>query len=82
MTNGFNYFQCEPLYGWGFRRGGYICMCSPGYRYPPWQTGPFQGIEIESATEDEYDKGFDCIPVECEYLYLFCSIISMEIFMI
>ena len=42
-------------------------MCKPGYRYPPWQSGPFQGIEIESATEDEYDTGFNCIPVECEY---------------
>ena len=41
-------------------------MCSPGYRYPPWQTGPFQGIEIESATEEEYENGFECIPVECE----------------
>lgn len=55
---------CEPLYGWGFRRGGYQCMCKPGYRYPPWQYGPFQGIEIESATEAEYNNGFDCIPVE------------------
>ena len=59
-------FQCEPLYGWGFRRGGYQCMCKPGYRYPPWQYGPFQGIEIESATGDEYKNGFDCIPVECK----------------
>jgi hypothetical protein len=55
---------CEPLYGWGFRRGGYICMCQPGYRLPPWQYGNFLGIEIESATEQEYKNGFDCIPVE------------------
>ncbi|ESO11626.1 hypothetical protein HELRODRAFT_108901 [Helobdella robusta] len=55
---------CEPLYGWGFRRGGYKCMCKPGYRYPPWQYGPFMGIEIESATYIEYENGFDCIPVE------------------
>ena len=46
-------------------------MCAPGYRYPPWQTGPFQGIELESATQDEYDKGFDCIPVECKYTFYF-----------
>jgi len=59
--------QCEPLYGWGFRRGGYICMCKPGYRYPPWQYGPFLGIEIDSATEEEYRNGFDCVPVERMY---------------
>lgn len=55
---------CEPLYGWGFRRGGYKCMCKPGYRLPPWQIGPFMGIEIESATYWEFESGFDCIPVE------------------
>ena len=60
-------FQCEPLYGWGFRRGGYRCMCKPGYRYPQYQNGPFMGAEIESATEEEYQNGFDCIPVGCEY---------------
>ena len=58
--------QCEPLYGWGFRRGGYKCMCKPGYRYPQFQNGPFLGSEIESATEEEYKNGFDCIPVERE----------------
>lgn len=55
---------CDPLYGWGFRRGGYICMCKPGYRLPPWQYGPFLGIEIDSATEEEYKNGFDCVPVQ------------------
>jgi len=39
-------------------------MCKPGYRYPPWQFGPFLGIEIDSATEEEYKNGFDCVPVE------------------
>lgn len=56
--------MCEPLYGWGFRRGGYQCVCKPGYRYPPWQFGPWQGGDIESATEEEYKNSFDCIPVE------------------
>ncbi|CAD5117999.1 DgyrCDS6740 [Dimorphilus gyrociliatus] len=55
--------MCEPLYGWGFRRGGYQCVCLPGYRYPPWQRGPFQGSQIESATEEEYERGFECLPV-------------------
>ena len=43
-------------------------MCKPGYRYPPWQRGPFMGIDIESATEEEYRDGFDCIPVGRKYL--------------
>ena len=60
--------MCEPLYGWGFRRGGYQCWCKPGYRLPPWQQGPYMGIEIESATEEEYKAGFDCIPVELKYV--------------
>lgn len=59
--------QCEPLYGWGFRRGGYQCVCRPGFRYPHWQEGPFMGRDIESATEDEYRNGFDCIPVGCRF---------------
>ena len=45
-------------------------MCKPGYRYPPWQRGPFMGIDIESATEEEYRDGFDCIPVGCKYLVI------------
>lgn len=55
---------CEPLYGWGFRRGGYKCMCSPGYRAPQWNRGDFMGEDIETATEEEYKNGFDCLPVE------------------
>ncbi|ELU11322.1 hypothetical protein CAPTEDRAFT_161811 [Capitella teleta] len=58
--------MCEPLDGWGFRRGGYRCVCKPGYRYPPWQQGPFNGIEIESSTLEEYENGFDCVPVELQ----------------
>jgi len=42
-------------------------MCKPGYRLPPWQYGPFLGIEIDSATEEEYRNGFDCVPVERMY---------------
>jgi len=55
---------CEPLDGWGYRRGGYKCMCSPGYRAPQWNRGDFMGEDIESATEEEYKNGFDCLPVE------------------
>ncbi|KAL3881426.1 hypothetical protein ACJMK2_027869 [Sinanodonta woodiana] len=55
---------CEPLSGWGFRRGGYQCMCRPGYYYPWWHDGPFQGWEIEQATEEEYRTGFDCLSTQ------------------
>ncbi|CAL8108867.1 unnamed protein product [Calicophoron daubneyi] len=55
---------CVPLPGFGFRRGGYQCVCQPGHRLPPDQDGPFRGVDIEIATEDEYNAGFNCIPVE------------------
>lgn len=56
--------RCEPLNGFGFRRGGYQCMCQPGYRYPPYQNGPFKGEFIEKATKEEYEVNFDCIKVD------------------
>jgi hypothetical protein len=43
-------------------------MCQPGYRYPPYQNGPFKGELIEKATKEEYSKNFDCIPVDCKFL--------------
>ncbi|CAK9303881.1 unnamed protein product, partial [Gordionus sp. m RMFG-2023] len=52
---------CEPLNGYGFRRGGYICVCKPGYRLPDWQSGAFLGEYIEKSTQQEYENGFDCI---------------------
>ena len=56
--------RCEPLTGFGFRRGGYQCLCQPGFRYPPYQDGPFQGFIIEKATLEEYIHNFDCLKVE------------------
>jgi hypothetical protein len=56
--------RCEPLVGFGFRRGGYQCLCQPGYRYPPYQDGPFKGYVIEKATTEEYATNFDCIKIE------------------
>ncbi|CAF1255091.1 unnamed protein product [Adineta steineri] len=56
--------RCEPLIGFGFRRGGYQCLCQPGYRYPPYQDGPFKGYIIEKATQEEYVNNFDCLKVE------------------
>ncbi len=52
-----------PLSGYGFARGGYVCVCQPGYRLPMQQNGPFRGIDIEQATEIEYQNGFNCLPI-------------------
>jgi len=56
--------RCEPLFGFGFRRGGYQCLCQPGYRYPIYQDGPFKGYIIEQATQEEYENNFDCLKIE------------------
>ena len=42
-------------------------MCLPGHYYPWWHDGPFQGWEIEQATLEEYEYGYDCIPAESKY---------------
>ncbi|XP_005104597.1 uncharacterized protein LOC101847514 [Aplysia californica] len=55
---------CEPLMGFGFRRGGYQCVCLPGYYYPWWHDGPFLGMEMEQATREEWEVGFDCLTVQ------------------
>jgi len=56
---------CEPLMGFGFRRGGYQCVCMPGYYYPWWHDGPFLGIEMEQASKEEWEEGgFDCLTVQ------------------
>lgn len=59
----FIFYQCVPLPGFGFKRGGYQCVCQPGHRLPYEQNGPFRGVDIEAATEEEYRNNFDCIPV-------------------
>ncbi|GFS15850.1 Fras1 related extracellular matrix protein [Elysia marginata] len=56
--------SCEPLMGYGFRRGGYQCVCNPGYYYPWWHDGPFMGLEIEEASREEYEVGFDCLTIQ------------------
>lgn len=55
---------CEPLHGWGFRRGGYQCPCKPGYRRPLQTRRPFLGEIIEKATSEQYYIGFDCQKIE------------------
>ncbi|XP_023240491.1 uncharacterized protein LOC111638939 [Centruroides sculpturatus] len=52
--------ECEPIHGYGFRRGGYQCRCRPGYRLPRVVRNPYSGEIIERATGEEYRKGFHC----------------------
>ena len=54
-----NLTMCEPQAGFGFRRGGYVCHCRPGYRYPQWQEGPWPGPFIERAIKEERDDPID-----------------------
>ena len=52
--------ECEPIHGYGFRRGGYQCRCRPGNRQPFVDRRPFLGEIIERSSEDNYRKHFDC----------------------
>uniref|UniRef100_A0A6M2DYF4 Putative g-protein coupled receptor n=1 Tax=Xenopsylla cheopis TaxID=163159 RepID=A0A6M2DYF4_XENCH len=52
--------ECEPLHGWGFRRGGYQCRCRPGYRLPSIVRRPYLGEIVERASAEQYYNGFDC----------------------
>lgn len=61
------YFQCEPIHGWGFRRGGYQCRCKPGFRLPTIVRRPFLGEIVERATAEQYYNGFDCEKIGCKY---------------
>lgn len=57
--------ECEPLQGWGFRRGGYQCRCKPGFRIPSNIRRPFLGEIIERASAEQYYNGFDCLKIGC-----------------
>lgn len=52
--------ECEPVHGFGFRRGGYQCRCKPGYRLPEMVQFPFRGENIERATQSEFEGGYAC----------------------
>lgn len=52
--------ECEPVHGYGFRRGGYQCRCRPGYRRPRIVRNPYHGELIERATEHDYRTSFNC----------------------
>ncbi|KAL0275101.1 UNVERIFIED_CONTAM: hypothetical protein PYX00_003066 [Menopon gallinae] len=55
--------ECEPIHGWGFRRGGYQCRCRPGYRLPNVVRRPYLGEIIERATAEQHYNNFDCLPI-------------------
>lgn len=55
---------CEPIHGYGFRRGGYQCRCRPGFRLPKHIKGPYLGELVERATDFEFKQGFDCLRIE------------------
>lgn len=52
--------ECEPVHGYGFRRGGYQCRCRPGFRLPKVVRSPYLGELIERATEWEHNSGYNC----------------------
>jgi len=53
--------ECEPIYGFGFRRGGYQCRCRPGFRLPKVVRTPFLGEVLERANNVQHAKGFNCL---------------------
>lgn len=55
--------ECEPLHGWGFRRGAYQCRCRPGYRLPLQTRRPFLGEIVERSTAEQYYNNFDCLKI-------------------
>lgn len=55
--------MCEPLDGYGFRRGGYQCPCKPGNRLPNVVRRPYLGEFIERATWFQYKQQFNCVPI-------------------
>src|SRR5437868_1392772 len=59
-------FQCEPIHGYGLRRGGYQCRCRPGYRLPFVDRRPFLGEIIERSSEEQYKNFFDCERIGCK----------------
>lgn len=71
--------ECEPIHGWGMRRGGYQCRCKPGFRLPSYVRRPFLGEIVERASAEQYYNGFDCPKIGCK----FCtSLINYALFMV
>nr|WOZ29507.1 G-protein coupled receptor 158 [Locusta migratoria] len=55
--------ECEPIHGWGFRRGGYQCRCRPGFRLPNVVRRPYLGEIVERASDEQYSNEFDCLKI-------------------
>ncbi|KAK0060871.1 hypothetical protein Bpfe_009740 [Biomphalaria pfeifferi] len=55
---------CKHKAGYGLRRGSYTCACVPGTRYPWYLEMPFDGEDIERATDYEYENSFSCTKVQ------------------
>lgn len=55
---------CEPIHGYGFRRGGYQCRCRPGFRLPRHIRAPYLGELVERATDSEFKQGFHCQKID------------------
>ncbi|KAH9491661.1 hypothetical protein Btru_030623 [Bulinus truncatus] len=56
--------QCTHKAGYGFRRGGYTCVCGAGLVCPWYVELPFQGEDIERATDYEYENSFSCKKIQ------------------
>lgn len=58
---------CEPIFkvkrGVNFSSSRYQCRCAAGYRYPLLRSTPYQGSRIRKSTSDEYEQGFECLPI-------------------
>ena len=52
--------ECEPLHGYGFRRGGYQCRCRPSHRRPNNVRRPYLGEIVERSTSKQYYNDFSC----------------------
>lgn len=59
--------ECEPLHGWGFRRGGYQCRCKPGFRLPNVVRRPYLGEIVERASAEQYYNEYDCLSIGCMF---------------
>lgn len=69
--------ECEPIHGWGLRRGGYQCRCRPGYRLPSHIRRPFLGEIVERASAEEYYNGFDCLKIGCKWIGIHCAMSNL-----
>lgn len=71
--------ECEPLHGWGFRRGGYQCRCKPGWRLPNTVRRPFLGEVLERASAEQYYNEYDCLKIGCKLEKIQITIKSINV---